>query len=555
MALRFGEYEIDVDRFELRCGGVPVPVEPQVFEVLVHLVRNHHRVVTKEELLDEVWGDRFVSESALSSRIMSARKAIGDDGRRQDLIRTVHGRGFRFVGDVESGDEAAPEVPAEGTTKPAVWVRPATPRTRYARSDGFSVAYQVLGEGPTDIVFVPGFVSNIELQWDFPPMADFFARLASFGRLILFDKRGTGLSERFPTDAPVPLEERMDDVRAVMDAAGSERATLVGISEGGPMSALFAATHPNRVERLVLINTFAGSFREGATWAPEDIATWWGTGTVFEFLAPSLAGHPQDRAFFARYERNCATPAAAAATVVMNDAIDVRPILPSITAPTLVLHRRGDEVVRPERGREIAAAIPGARYTEVDGTDHLAFVDPGELLDEVEAFVTGSSPASPWDRVLTTVLFVDVVGSTSTAERLGDARWRALLERFYETAHAEVRHGRGEVVGTTGDGLLATFDGPARAIRCGLAMIDSIGRLELAIRVGVHTGEVERLGDDLVGINVNVGARVADAARPGEVWVTRTVHDLVAGSGLHFEPRGEHDLKGVTGSRELFAVG
>lgn len=555
MRCRFGDHELDTERFELRDADGPVTVEPQVFDVLVHLVTNRHRVVPKEELLDEVWGDRFVSESALSSRIMSARKAVGDDGRRQAVIKTMHGRGFRFVAEVEElTDDERPVGSAPQTTGAKALLLRRSPRTRYATGSGGSIAYQVVGEGPSDVVFVPGFVSNVELQWEFPPMADFFARLATFCRLIVFDKRGSGLSEHLRGDGPVPLEDRMDDVRAVMDAAGSERATLFGISEGGPMSILFAATYPERVERLVLFGAFAGSFREGTDWLPEDIARWWGTGTVYEFLAPSWAGDPDDRAFLARYERNSATPESALATVVMNDDIDVRPVLPTITAPTLVLHRCGDEVVPPERSREIARGIPGAHLIELEGRDHLAFVEPEQLLEEVQDFVTGSAPASSWNRTLTTVLFADIAGSTDKAEQVGDTRWRALLDRFYVVLRSEARHGRGKVVGTTGDGILATFDGPARAIRAGLAMIEACRGLGLELRVGIHTGEVEQLGDDLVGININVGARVAAAATPGEVWATRTVRDLVAGSGLVFTGRGLHELKGVSEPRELFAV-
>ncbi len=564
MRFRFDGFELDTDTFELRADGRPVTVEPQVFDVLVHLLTNRDRVVTKEELLDQVWGDRFVSESALSSRIMSARRAVGDDGRRQAVIKTVHGRGFRFVADVELLEEATAATDAVDASTTATEATPApvsaplllrrAPRTRYARSRSGSVAYQVVGDGPRDIVFVPGFVSNVELQWEFPPMADFFARLAAFSRLIVFDKRGTGLSEPLPSDLPSTLEDRMDDVRAVMDAAGSERATLMGISEGGPMSVLFAATYPERVERLVLVNTFAGSFGVGVSWTGEDVDQWWGTGTVYEFLAPSWAGDRDDRAFMARYERNSATPAAATATITMNEAIDVRPVLGSVSVPTLVVHRRGDEVIPYERGREIAEGIPGARLVALDGSDHLAFVEPTALLDEVEAFVTGEGPASTADRTLLTIVFVDIVDSTSTAERVGDRAWRRLLDRFYALVRTEVRHGRGRVVSNTGDGVLATFDGPARAIRTGLAMVEACAALGLQLRIGIHTGEVERLDGDLVGINVHVGARVAASAAPGEVWTTRTVRDLVAGSGLVFEPRGAHDLKGVSEARELFAV-
>ncbi|HEV7761506.1 MAG TPA: alpha/beta fold hydrolase, partial [Acidimicrobiales bacterium] len=455
MIFAFGDAEIDTATFELRRAGEAVNVEPQVFDVLVLLVTHRDRVVLKEELLDEVWGDRFVSESALTSRIKDARRAVGDDGRRQAVIRTVHGRGYRFVAPVvEAGAEADAPVSAPPDVGPPEG-RP--PRTRYARSGGGSVAYQVVGDGPGDLVFIPGFVSNVELQWELAPMAAFYRRLAGMARLIVFDKRGTGLSDRLAATDDVPLEERMDDVRAVMDAAGSPRATLFGISEGGPLALLFAATYPERVERLVLFNSYADRFRDDISALAAATRDAWGTGGVFATLAPSWRDRDDVR-FLARYERHSATPDTAAHLVELCDAIDVRPILASVGAPTRVIHRRDDAVFPLAKGRALAEGIPGADLVVLEGRDHLVYVDHAPVLDAVEEFLAGRVPAPEPDRVLTTVLFADVAGSAE-----GVASFRAAardgLARF-----------RGHEVATTGDGLLATFDGPARAVRCGQAL-------------------------------------------------------------------------------------
>jgi pimeloyl-ACP methyl ester carboxylesterase len=549
MIFTFGDQELDTGTFELRRAGAAMNVEPQVFDVLALLVTHRERVVTKEELLDEVWGDRFVSESALTSRIKDARRAVGDDGHRQTVIRTVHGRGYRFVAPVvEAGPVGGAAAPGRGADAP-----PPPPRTRYARSGRYSIAYQVAGSGPCDLVFIPGFVSNIELQWDFAPMAAFFGRLARRTRLIVFDKRGTGLSDRVSvTEMPV-LEERMDDVRAVMDAAGSERATLFGISEGGPLALLFAATHPERVERLVLFNSYAHRFRDDIPALAAATREAWGTGAVLATLAPSWRDFGDVR-FLSRYERHGATPDAAAHLVELCDHIDVRPILPSISAPTRIIHRRDDAMFPLARGRELAESIPGADLVVLEGCDHLAYVDQEPVLDAVEEFITGRAPTPEPDRVLTTVLFVDVVGSTELAERLGDTGWRQVLGRFYEVARSELTRFRGDEVATTGDGLLATFDGPARAVRCGQSLQRSAARLDLPLRIGVHTTEVERLGDDIAGIGVHIGARVTAAATAGEVCVTRTVRDLVAGSGLRFEPRGTHAFKGISEPWDVHAA-
>jgi pimeloyl-ACP methyl ester carboxylesterase/class 3 adenylate cyclase len=432
------------------------------------------------------------------------------------------------------------------------------PETRYAKSGDVHIAYQVVGSGPTDLVLVPGFISHIEEWWEEPLSARFLERLASFSRLILFDKRGTGLSDR---EAGVPtLEQRMDDVRAVLAAAGSERAAVLGVSEGGAMSALFAATYPERTAALVLYGTFA----EFCSWVPTPehlehflhaIDEGWGTGRSLPHFAPSVADDSRFRRWWARYERLGASPGAAMALMRMNSEIDVRHVLPAIRVPTLVLHRTGDVTVDVEAGRYQAAHIPGATYVELPGVDHLPFVGDAEaVLDEIEEFLTGARPVAEPDRVLATVLFTDVVGSTELAARLGDRRWRDLLDAHHAAVRRQLDRFRGREVKTVGDGFLATFDGPARAIRCADAIRASVRTLGLEVRAGLHTGEVELIGDDVGGIAIHVGARVAALAGPGEVLVSSTVKDLVAGSGLRFEDRGTHRLKGVPEGWRLFAA-
>ena len=550
MIYAFGDRELDTDTLELRRAGAVLGVEPQVFDVLAYLLMHRDRVVRKEELLDEVWGDRFVSESALTTRIKDARRAVGDDGQRQAVIRTVHGRGYRFVAPVDDGDAGDVTAPPSEDGEPG---GSPPPRTHYARSGRYSIAYQVAGEGPGDLVFIPGFVSNLELQWEIGPMASFFGRLARSTRLIVFDKRGTGLSDRVSVTEIPPLEERMDDVRAVMDAAGSERATLFGISEGGPLALLFAATYPERVERLILFNSYADRFRDDilamAAWTRDR----WGTGRVFANLAPSWSDR-RDLRLLSRYERHSATPDTAAHLIELCDLIDVRPILPSIGAPTRIIHRRGDTVFPLAKGEALAEGIPGAELIVLEGRDHLVYVDQEPVLDAIEEFIAGTAPKATADRLLTTMLFADVVDSTDLAERLGDAGWRQVLRRFSELARDDLARFRGDEIVTAGDGLLATFDGPARAVRCAHSLRRSVTGLELPVRIGVHTAEVERLGDDIAGLGVHIGARVAAAAAAGEVWVTRTVRDLVAGSGLRFEGRGTHEFTGIGEPWELHAA-
>ena len=441
-----------------------------------------------------------------------------------------------------------------------------TPQTRFARAEGASIAYQVVGDGPLDLVLVLGFATHVELQWELAPMVNFFERLSRFSRLILFDKRGTGLSDPV-TEVPT-LEQRVDDVRAVMDAAGSERATLFGISEGGPMSGLFAATHPRRVSSLVLYGAMgrtteapdypwaspADALRESAA---EFIAPHWGQDArgMVELFAPSLAEDPRAAEFTARLERSAASPAMVQQIFEMFLDVDVRAVLPSIHVPTLVLHRHSDRVVNRRAGQELAASIPGARYVELAGTDHVPWAgDSDSVIGEVEEFLTGARSSPEPDRVLATVMFTDIVGSTARAAELGDARWRELLADHLAAVRGALTRFRGKEVKTLGDGFLATFDGPARAVRCGEEIAAAARSLGIEVRVGVHCGEVELIGEDVGGIAVHIASRVGDLASPSEVLVSSTVRDLVAGSGIEFADRGSQTLKGIDDHWRLFSA-
>jgi pimeloyl-ACP methyl ester carboxylesterase len=437
-----------------------------------------------------------------------------------------------------------------------------TPETRYARSDDLSIAYQVVGDAPVDLVYVPGWVSHVEHAWEEPSFAPFLHRLASFSRLILLDRRGTGLSDR--VDRLPTLEERMDDVRAVMDAAGSERAYLFGISEGGPMCILFAATYPARTAGLVLCDTFArGRYADDYPWALteeqerqhlERIEREWGTGLTASF-APSRENEEAFRRAWGRFERRAVSPGGMRMILAMSADTDVRHVLPSIQVPTLVVHRTEDRIVPVENGRYLTQRIPGARLVEVPGIDHFPWVgDSDAILDEVEQFVTGSRRRVEPDRILATVLFTDIVDSTRHLATLGDGRWRALLAQFYAVVREQLAEFRGREIDTTGDGLFATFDGPARAIRYARAIRDKVAPLGIALRTGVHTGECEVLGDKVSGLAVHLGARLTAAAGPNEVLVSSTVKDLVAGSGLRFGDRGLHTLKGIPEPWRLFVV-
>ena len=432
------------------------------------------------------------------------------------------------------------------------------PTIRYAKSGNIHVAYHVFGQGAVDLVFVPGFISHLENWWSEPTIARWLHRLGESARVIMFDKRGTGLSDR---DQLPDMDNRMDDVRAVMDAVGIERAAVMGVSEGGSLASLFAATHPERCQALVLY----GAFARFSSWFPTDAAlqqffdyadTSWGTGASLPLFAPTMADNKALQEWWMRFERLGATPAACIDIMKMNSQINVSAILPTIHVPTLIIHRTDDVTVNVEGGRELAALIPNARYVEMPGTDHVWWVGANakEILELIVEFVTGSKAAPVADRVLATVLFTDIVKSTDKAGAVGDLRWRDLLDAHDKVVRAELGRFRGREVKTLGDGFLATFDGPARAIHCAQSINAELHRLGIPIRVGIHTGEVELVDDDVRGIAVHIASRVASLGRANDIVVSRTIKDLVAGSGISFEDFGTHVLKGVPDAWQLYRV-
>ena len=437
------------------------------------------------------------------------------------------------------------------------------PETRYAKSGSVHIAYQVVGRGTTDLIVLAGFYSHLEAQWEEPRYARFLERLASFSRLILLDQRGTGLSDRavrLPT-----LEQHIDDVLAVMDAVGLERAAILGIAQGGALAALLAATHPERVSSLILYAAYARLMQDGdypwgrdARWyrrLMQETESGWGTGAILERLAPGMAGDESFKSWWARFERLIHSPGSALAYLRMQAEVDIRQILPAIRPPTLVVQRRDDVYRDPGNSRYLAEHIPDARYVEVAGREHLVYLgDQDAIIEEVEEFLTGARRGPESSRLLATLLFTDIVGSTERVARLGDEKWRELLEAHKVVLRQEIERFRGREVATAGDGFVATFDGPARAVRCALAARDAVSSLGLEIRAGLHTGEIELVGDDISGIAVHICARIASKAQAGEVLVSATVRDLVAGSGLHFQDRGLRALKGVPQEWRLFAV-
>ena len=431
---------------------------------------------------------------------------------------------------------------------------------RYARSGDVSIAYRIFGQGPRDIVLIPGTLSHVELLWEVPSHEHLLKRLTAFARVIVFDKRGQGLSDRV---AEQTIEERIGDVRAVMDAAGSDRAAIYGWSEGGPMCLMFAATYPARTSALILFGTFASIKDEPWAVTPEAyektlrrLDAHWGEGVLIRVNAPSRRNDAAFLEWFARIERAAASPGSIRDLMKANYQIDVRHLLATIQAPTLILHRAGDDLVPVRAGRYLAEHILGAKYVEIPGTDHMVLDQETQdiIADEIEEFITGSRRHLEPVRVLATIMFTDIVSSTQRVAEVGDARWRELLGNFYALLRKELTAFRGHEVRTAGDGLLATFDGPARAIRCARSMREKIRPLGLQVRTGLHTGECELIDDDIGGIAVHIAARVAALAESDEVLVSSTVRDLVAGSGLEFVDRGAHNLKGVPGDWRLFVV-
>jgi len=437
------------------------------------------------------------------------------------------------------------------------------PKTRYAKSGGVSIAYQVFGDGPLDVVFIPGFVSNVEFYWELPTTTRIFERLASFSRVVLWDKRGTGMSD--PVNEVPTLDDRVDDLKAVMEAVGSERAAFFGVSEGGPMSLLFSASHPERTTALVLYGA-SPKFSAAADWdwgwsAQEiterlaEIEQGWGDAALIDLFAPGQVDNEGIQYAWGRYQRTGASPAMGRAVYEALCELDCREILSAIRVPTLILHPTGDRVADVRAARHMAEHIPGAQMVEFPSEDHLLLMyDPDPIVDEIEQFLTGVRHEPPSNRMLATVMFTDIAGSTVRAAELGDHRWRDLLATHDAAIRRELTRFEGQEIKTTGDGFLATFSAPSRAITCACAIRDTVRRFGLDVRIGLHTGECELMGADVGGLAVHTGARVVALAEPGEVLVSSTVKDLVAGSRIGFLERGTHELKGVPGEWRLFAV-
>jgi DNA-binding winged helix-turn-helix (wHTH) protein/pimeloyl-ACP methyl ester carboxylesterase/class 3 adenylate cyclase len=590
----FGPFVVDTREGVLLREGRPVQLTPKAFETLVALVEKSGHCIGKDELMRRVWPDSFVEENNLSQNISQLRRALHAEGEAAvQYIETVPRRGYRFNAPVsvreagagvwqEEGGKAAAVLPSgrvevfaraaevgdvggQGTDEfPPELLR--VPETRYALSGDVNIAYQTLGDAPLDLVFVMGWVSHLEYFWREPSVARFLRRLATFSRLILFDKRGTGLSDRVPLDQLPTLEQRMDDVRAVLEAVGSERAAIIGISEGGPLSALFAATYPERTSALVMIGTYAKRVRdEDYPWAPtweergeflREMREHWGGPVGLEERAPSKAADPAFREWWAEYLRMGASPGAAVALTKMNAEIDVRHVLPTVRVPTLVIHSKGDLCLKVEEGRYVASRIPGARFVELPGRDHLPFFEGQDaIISEIEEFLTGARHVREPDRVLATLLFAGVVDRDVRAAGRGAARWRDLISRFRAHVSKEIKWFRGREIDVEGTGPLAAFDGPARAIRCACAVSEYAARLNIEVRAGLHTGECDLLeGGRVGGLAVEIGRAVRERAGAGEVLVSHTVKDLVAGSGITFEERGAHAFTGLSGDWRLFRV-
>jgi pimeloyl-ACP methyl ester carboxylesterase/DNA-binding winged helix-turn-helix (wHTH) protein len=553
--LTFDRFRLDPASGQLQGESGPIPLTPKALSVLEYLASRPGRLIMKSELLDALWPDTFVADGALKVCIREIRRALGDDAQAPRFIETAHRRGYRFIAEV------ARSLPAIATPRPAIaepsGVVPGP--VQYARSGDVNIAYQVCGGGPVDLVFVMGWVSHLEYFWKEPSFARFLSRLASFSRLILFDKRGTGLSD--PVTHLPTLEQRMDDVRAVLDAVGSRHAVLLGVSEGGPMCSLFAATHPSQTDAVIMIGTYARRLRApDYPWAPtraqreaffKEIVDHWGGPVGLAERAPSVANDPAFREWWASFLRMGASPAAAIALTRMNAEIDVRHILPTIRVPTLVLHRTGDRCLLVEEGRYVASLIPTARFVELPGDDHLPFVgDQDALLDEIERFLAAARTRADADRVLVTLLCVEL----ERRPRAGRAAPMAAFEAVRSlVADQASRFGR-NTVRVSDDRAFAVFDGPARAIRCACAIAAEAKRSGTSVRLGLHTGECDMIDGVPHGVVVDIGGRVTALAKSGEVLVTRTVVDLVAGSGLRFADRGMHVLAKEHKGWRVYAV-
>ena len=581
---RFGKFSLDAAERLLCCGDDTIALTPKAFETLVFLVENGGHVLSKEEIMETVWADSFVEENNLAQNISILRKTLGG----AKFIETVSKRGYRFVAPVEideinqtdsitiertrskiviEEEIETDDFPAQKVLKQVETLSLPVhkPETHYVNNGDVNIAYQVVGNGDLDIVFVMGWVSHLEYFWQEPHFAAFLNRLASFSRLILFDKRGTGLSDRVPIKDLPTLEQRMEDVHAVMDAVGSERAVLIGVSEGGPMCSLFSATYPERTTALVMIGTYAKRIWEkDYPWGVslddreaffELMQRDWGKPVGIEERAPSMANDENFRNWWATYLRRGASPGAAVALTKMNAEIDVRQVLPTIRVPTLVIHRSGDMCLKVEEGRFVAANIAGCKYVELGGIDHLPFVgNQTEILDEIEEFLTGVRHSDEYDRVLATVMSIKIVDPHIEAEERGANGWQDLLKNSKIYVQRQLELFKGREISYDENGVLATFDGPARAIRCASAITDSARRLGVRVKTGLHTGECDVIGDKLGGVAVELAKKIAEEASLGEVLASRTVKDLVAGSGIAFQEHGVKSFPEIQGEWRLFSV-
>ena len=569
----FGPYLLDLAARLLLKQGEKVTIPPKAFDILVALIENRGRMLEKEELMQIIWPNTFVEQANLAVTISLVRKALGERPCGGQYIETLPRRGYRFAAPVREVSDVSSDVGFDESfayakagqkkidaAKPShAFIRNA-PETRYAKSGDVNIAYQVIGDGPLDLVFVMGWVSHLEYFWEEPSFARFLSRLASFSRLILFDKRGTGLSDPVPINKLPTLEERMDDVRAVMNAVGSKRAVLVGVSEGGPLCSLFAATYPEKTSALVMIGTYAKRIRDADyPWGPtraerekfcEEIQQHWGGPMGLEERAPSKAGDADFRNWWATYLRMGASPGAALALTQMNAEIDIRHVLPSVRVPTLVIHRTDDRCLKVEEGRYVAERIPGAKFVEMSGVDHLPFVgDQDSLVDEIEEFLTGDRQHLGRDRVLATVMVAHINDLTTVDDQHLD-----FVDRLQAHLRKEIELFHGCLIEMTRNKVMATFDGPARAIRCASVINEVARRLGRRIKVGLHTGECDPTGDKVRGIAVDIGTQLAFKASTAEILVSRTVKDLVAGSGFRFVERGVHSFDEVQEEWEVFAV-
>jgi pimeloyl-ACP methyl ester carboxylesterase/DNA-binding winged helix-turn-helix (wHTH) protein/class 3 adenylate cyclase len=556
LLLTFDRFRLDPSSGQLHGESGPISLTPKALSVLEYLASRPGRLIKKAELLDALWPDTFVADGALKVCIREIRRALGDDAQAPRFIETAHRRGYRFIANV------AQSLPGSEPPRPAPIVESAgvvPGPVQYARSGDVNIAYQVCGSGPVDLVFVMGWVSHLEYFWKEPSFARFLTRLASFSRLILFDKRGTGLSD--PVTHLPTLEQRMDDVRAVLDAVGSRHAVLLGVSEGGPMCSLFAATHPAQTDALIMIGTYARRlWAPDYPWAPtraqreaffKEIVDNWGRAVGLAERAPSVANDPAFRDWWASFLRMGASPAAAIALTRMNAEIDVRHILPTVRVPTLVLHRTGDRCLLVQEGRYVASLIPNAEFVELPGDDHLPFVgDQDALLDEIERFLAAARTRADADRVLVTLLCVEL----DRRPKALTADTAAAFERLRAlVADQASRFGR-NTVRVSDARIFVVFDGPARAIRCGCAIAAEARRSGTGVRLGLHTGECDMIAGVPHGVVVDIGSRVTTLAKSGEVLVTRTVVDLVAGSGLRFIDRGMHVLTKAHKGWRVYAV-